>query len=481
MIKLTNLVLAMSTLGLSAMTLPAYAQTSDQQEIKQLRAEVAELRALIQQQAMTQKNIIAQQQAAPVVVTPAPVVAQAAPPAPANAKPGWLTLPDGQTQVKLYGSVRADATYDFKGTNADTTNINNPTNKVPLNSANATEDALNVTAATTRFGLDFSRPSSIGEITGKIEADFMGSSGTNGTGSLRVRHAYVSAGKWLAGQTTSPFVNVDTAPETVDFNGPMGYGSTRTVQVRYTQPINTNQKLLLALEGGDVDNINSGSATAVFKNSSGNVITQTTSSGGNRFPALTARYDIATADKKGLIQVHGLLHENRISVSDDVDETKLGWGIGVGGKYSLTPDDTLFANYYHVKGDSRYLLYGNSAYVAYQNNPTNAANATDLSIYESEFNSGLIGYSHKWSPQWRSTLAAGAIWYKDDNSFAEKAPTLNKQLYNILVNSFYTPTKNIDLGVEYTYGQREIFADKTATQDNKGDYSRLNLMAKYSF
>jgi len=160
----------MSTLGLSTISLPTFAAVSEQQEIQQLRAEVAELRALIQQQA--------------VVVAQAPAA-----PAPANAKPGWFTLPDGQTQVKLYGSVRADATYDFKGTNADTTNINNPTNKVPLNSANATEDALNVTAATTRFGLDFSRPSDIGEITGKIEADFMGSSGTNGTGSLRVRQA----------------------------------------------------------------------------------------------------------------------------------------------------------------------------------------------------------------------------------------------------------------------------------------------------
>ena len=237
----------MSTLGLSTISLPTFAAVSEQQEIQQLRAEVAELRALIQQQAATQKQIVAEQKARPVVVASAPavVVAQApAAPAPANTKPGWFTLPDGQTQVKLYGSVRADATYDFKGTNADTTNINNPTNKVPLNSANATEDALNVTAATTRFGLDFSRPSDIGEITGKIEADFMGSSGTNGTGSLRVRHAYVNVGKWLAGQTTSPFVNVDTAPETVDFNGPMGYGLTRTVQVRYTQPIDANQKRL---------------------------------------------------------------------------------------------------------------------------------------------------------------------------------------------------------------------------------------------
>ncbi|WP_373869183.1 DcaP family trimeric outer membrane transporter [Acinetobacter ursingii] len=271
--------LAVATASIMAST--AYAGTNEQQEIQQLRAEVAELRALIQQQAATQKQIVAEQKARPVVVASAPavVVAQApAAPAPANAKPGWFTLPDGQTQVKLYGSVRADATYDFKGTNADTTNINNPTNKVPLNSANATEDALNVTAATTRFGLDFSRPSDIGEITGKIEADFMGSSGTNGTGSLRVRHAYVNVGKWLAGQTTSPFVNVDTAPETVDFNGPMGYGSTRTVQVRYTQPIDANQKLLLALEGGDVDNITTGNTTV---NANG-----VTSSGGNRFPAL---------------------------------------------------------------------------------------------------------------------------------------------------------------------------------------------------
>ncbi|MFW1925573.1 DcaP family trimeric outer membrane transporter [Acinetobacter ursingii] len=480
MIKLNKLVLCMSTLGLSTISLPTFAAVSEQQEIQQLRAEVAELRALIQQQAATQKQIVAEQKARPVVVASAPavVVAQApAAPAPANAKPGWFTLPDGQTQVKLYGSVRADATYDFKGTNADTTNINNPTNKVPLNSANATEDALNVTAATTRFGLDFSRPSDIGEITGKIEADFMGSSGTNGTGSLRVRHAYVNVGKWLAGQTTSPFVNVDTAPETVDFNGPMGYGSTRTVQVRYTQPIDANQKLLLALEGGDVDNITTGNTTV---NANG-----VTSSGGNRFPAFTARYDFKTADNKFLAQAHALLHENRISSNDSNDEEKLGWGIGLGAKYKISDVDTVFANYYHVKGDNRYLLYGNPAYVASSNTDGS------LNISESEFNSGLIGYSRTWSPKLRSTIAAGGIWYKDDNGyadFASRAATtaatrdgLNKTLYNIIVNSFYSPTKAIDLGVEYTYGQRKIFEQLDPNKSDDGDYSRLNLMAKYSF
>ena len=208
---------------------------------------------------------------------------------------------------------------------------------------------------------------------------------------------------------------------------------------------------------------------------------------------MTARYDIATADKKGLLQVHGLVHENRVSIATagnntgtNIDETKLGWGVGVGGKYSFTPNDTVFANYYHVKGDNKYLLYTNPAYVAAING-TSLKDTTDVSIYESEYDTGLLGYSHKWSPQWRSTVAAGAIWYKDSNAYADFAKTydtkgtLNKKLYNIIVNSVYSPVKDVDLGVEYTYGQRETFYNSNPAQDNKGDYSRVNLMAKYSF
>lgn len=93
----------------------AYAGTNEQQEIQQLRAEVAELRALIQQQAATQKQIVAGKKHVQWLASAEVVVAQApAAPAPANAKPGSLTLPDGQTQVKLYGNVRVDAAYDFK-------------------------------------------------------------------------------------------------------------------------------------------------------------------------------------------------------------------------------------------------------------------------------------------------------------------------------------------------------------------------------
>lgn len=484
--------LAWGTLG------SAHAATTTQQ-VADLKAQVAELQQMVQQLSSQQQSqaVQLQQTAEIAAAKPAPVA-----PTASSTKPGWITLADGQTQIKIYGSVRADSTYDTKGGSSDTTNITNNTNKVPLNSANATRNNLNVSAATSRLGVDIVRPTQYGDLTGKIEADFMGSNYTNGDGSFRVRHAYLSLGKWLVGQTTSPFVNTDTSPETVDYNGAMGAGTKRNVQVRYTQPITANQKVLVALEGGDVDNINS---TATATGTSPTFATTingskyTTSSGGNQLPALTARYDITTADKKGLLQVHGMLHENRVSVSTstaatatapavvgaNIDETKLGWGVGLGGKYSFTPNDTVFANYYHVKGDSRYMFFANPAYVASINNTT-LATTTDVSIYESESDSALIGYSHKWSPKFRSTVAAGAIWYKNSNDYAKYAKevnsqTLNKSLYNVIVNSFYSPVKDVDLGVEYTYGQRETFASKATLGENKGDYSRVGLMAKYSF
>lgn len=51
-------------------------------------------------------------------------------------------------------------------------NINNKTGQVPLNKDNPTEDSLNVSAAPTRIGLDIARQTDLGELTGKIEADF---------------------------------------------------------------------------------------------------------------------------------------------------------------------------------------------------------------------------------------------------------------------------------------------------------------------
>ncbi|EXR29533.1 hypothetical protein J694_1495 [Acinetobacter sp. 1281984] len=115
------------------------------------------------------------------------------------------------------------------------------------------------------------------------------------------------------------------------------------------------------------------------------------------------------------------------------------------------------------------MSYSNSAY-AYD------TAAQDIQL--GEFDSAVIGYQRKWNPILRSTFAIGGVQYKDDNTYANSNLTntsYNKEIYNALVNLIWNPVKNIDLGAEYTYGQRKTFAD------DKGDYSRINLLAKYNF
>lgn len=443
--KLTKIAVAVS--GIFCLG-TVHAETT-QEQIEALKAQVAELKQVVQQLSNEKKP----QSTSEIVV-----------PTTASLKPGWVTLGDGNTQARLYGNIRGDVTYDLKANPSAT--INNNTNSVPLNRVQGTKNDLNVSATASRLGVEVLRPTDYGNLNAKLEADFM-SGNINGSGGLRLRHAYLSLGSWLFGQTSSPFGHGDTSPDTVDFNGPMGTAFVRTFQLRYTQPITPQQKLLVALEGGDIDNINSASSTTALVTGA-----EATASGGNRAPALTARYDLKTKDGKGLLQVHGLAHENRISVSG-ADQEQFAWGVGLGAKYDLTPKDTIFANYYHVKGDGRYAMYPNAAYIAHRD-----TDGGGLEIYESESDSASLAYSHQWSNKLRSTLAAGGTLYNDHNDFAEKAKNFssqNKRLYNVLLNSVYTPVKNVDLGAEYTYGQRKTF------NDEEGDYSRINFMARYNF
>lgn len=351
------------------------------------------------------------------------------------------TVSAEKIKVKLYGNVRVDAAYDFKGS---TNSVGNKVGSQPLNNTDPIKNKLNVSAATSRFGLDVSKPTSNGDLIGKLEADFMGSGGDNGNGSVRVRHAYLSLGNWLFGQTTSPFVNNETAPSLVDFTGAMGTGTQRNVQVRYQQTLTSKQKILVALEGGDIEHSNV--------------------EGGSRFPALTMRYDLK--DKNYLLQLHGLLHEVRAITDTNDGKTELAWGLGLGTKYNISDSDAFFLNYYHVVGDNNYMSYSkdNDAFYFDQDK-----------LYLSEFDLAELGYMKKWNKKLRSSFTVGGIWYEDNSLFSDLNSEQNEKLINASANLFWTPIENVDFGIEYTYGQRTTFSGM------EGDLSRINLMTKYSF
>ena len=401
-----SLALAVATVLMSS----ANAAT-DKEEIQQLRQEVEALKALIKDQQQVQQQ--QQVQLAEVKAQPAPEIALKS---------------KAKANVDIYGFVRADAGYQFKGG----PNTFNHINAVDLQGNKANEDKLYATAKTTRIGLDFKAPVEGADVGGKIEVDFADTS--NDKNSLRIRHAYLTYNNWLFGQTTSSFVSTETQPEMLDFGSPLGIGTYRTPQVRFTDKINANTRYFVGLEKGADD---------------------------NRLPALTGKISNNFADGAGVVTGRALLQEVR--ARDVNDETAFGWGVGLGLNFKPVEQLSLNADYSHVKGDSgKFILYTAS-------NPSYEVKSNGRDINLTDFDALTLGATYKINQKLRSTLGYGAIFFQD------AVGAQNDQLQQGWLNVMYNPVKPITFGAEYVYGERETAGDQI------GRDSRFGLMAKYDF
>lgn len=254
---------------------------------------------------------------------------------------------------------------------------------------------------------------------------------------------------WLFGQTTSTFLATDLQPEMIDFNSPLGVGTYRTPMIRYSGKFNPDTSYMLALEKGNDD---------------------------NRAPALTSKLKYDFDDGKGTASARVLVTEARSRASYDknnnqltADDADLGWGIAVGTEYKFTDSLQAMIDYSHVKGDSKFLLYTNSAFNV---NPNN------FELNLNEFDALTIGTTYQVSPKLRSTLAYGAMFAKDNNQFAQQAfadTTQNKTLQQGWGNIMYSPVTPITFGLEYIYGERKTF------NGLKGKDNRVGAMARYNF
>lgn len=426
-LKAPVLKLSLATAVTAIMLSSAQAASTEQKEIAQLRAEVAELKALIQQQQQVQ----VQQQAdiQQVKARPAPVATPTASPLSGfKSKAG--------AEVNLYGFVRGDANYIIEGADSDFGGVNSSKNDV--------SDKLRSTAKTTRLGLDFNTPVGDGnKVGGKLEVDF---AGTNDA--LRIRHAYLTYNSWLFGQTTSNFLS-SHAPEMIDFSTNIGGGTTRVPQVRYNVKLAPQTQLFVAAEKGD-------SKAAVADDLS------------YRIPNITAKVTQGFADGKGTASARALVENYKSKAAND---TETAWGVAAGASYAVNEQLKLTGDVSYSQGNSNYLYGANAAYVADGKN-----------IEQNEFTAVQVGATYKFNEKLRSTLGYGIILADDDTKYAKTlkasadvSANANKEVQQAWLNIIYSPVKPVELGLEYVDGKRETFAGKTFNDD------RVGLMAKYSF
>ncbi len=423
-------------------TLFANTPTSTEQRINLLETELQKLKAELQAQKQTQTGLQVKQAKIEENVEKK-ITAETAKPI----APSWVTWTDN---VKVYGIARLDATVDFKSSPDSGGRTTSSIYRTPFeNDKRANHSRSDASINASRLGVYFNSPDKA--VTGNVEADFFDSSNMGtGDGKFRIRHAYFTYKDWTFGQTWSLMSNMETRTESVDYTQFMGTSYTRTPQVRYDWKIDQHHDLKVALE-------HTGSRVSAF-------------------PSLTGRYTFKQGPLIALAQ--GFVNEKSVDVAKDTVK-KVSWGAGAGLKYQLDPQQSVQANYQYIVGDQKFMPYTTQSGLA---NATALNAAGDFSLDQdktdllmNKLHSFNIGYSYKFNDQWRSNLSASLFEYDDNTEYAKLNQDANKRLTDYAANVFYSPAEQIDIGLEYHQGKREVFDGRTA------DVSRLNFVSMYKF
>jgi hypothetical protein len=298
-------------------------------------------------------------------------------------------------------------------------------------------------------------------INGYIEIDFQ----SPGRGNERItnnydpglRHAYLSYGNWLVGQTWTTFQDLGALPETVDFVGASD-GTTfgRQPLVRYTKG-----NIQIALENPEsfIKPVKPAPPTSPDSNVS-------VDTDDNSLPDLIARYTQKADFGHISVAALGRQIKSKQSATNQksntgVSDTAFGGGISLSGKVKVGALDDIRFMMTHGSGIGRYVGLG----------AVPDADAVNGELKANNVSAGYITYRHFWTEKLRSSFQVSGL--VADNKAKNAAAT--KRNVSGLTNLIYSVTPKLEVGAEYLHSKRTV-------EDNRdGALDRLQVMAKYSF
>ena len=382
--------------------------------------------------------------------------------------PGVFKVPGTDSTIKIYGYVQLDTTVDFNGRTPDIENFDWATvlPGVPADkTANAKKNPQTyLTARTSRLGIQTNTPSAYGNIGVKLEGDFDAPNGfqsENYTNSVafRLRQAYGTMGNLLIGQTWSTFLDLGAAPDTVDFNGPGSLALVRNPMFRYTAPIGQGMTLALALEN------NRGQQYGPD----------------NRFqmiPDIHANFTYSGNWGHVSVRAVGQDYVRQVGAAGaETNKSKFALSGAVSGSAKFG-NDTLVGQFVGGESTGRYLFnaVGNE-FVSGVTHGFVTVDGND-SIQTWTQYAYHVGYTHVWSPMYRSNVVWSQTFIQDpkiDGVAATNA--VQKEFSQAFVNTFFTLTKTVEFGVEYEWGQWKSFG----SPDTKGTQNRVTGTFHYNF
>jgi hypothetical protein len=368
----------------------------------------------------------------------------------------------GESKFELYGHAMLDAGYNFDQSDPAWFDVLRPTKLPSFENQFAPDGTTFFSVRQSRFGLRATTPTDLGDLKTTFEFELFGTGVDAGQTTFRLRHAYGELGKFGAGQTWSPFMDIDVFPNTLEYWGPNGMVFFRNIQVRY-MPIQGDTRMTIALErpgasadqGVIEDRIELDDVRPRFP-----------------VPDLSAEYHRATP--WGYVEVAGMLRyikwEDQGTDAFDLDGDAVGWGINLSSNVKLGTQNVARLQAVYGEGVQNYMNDA-PADVGIESNagdPVAPVKGVALPVL------GLVAFlDHSWNERFTSSIGYSMV---DIDNSELQAPDAYKRGHYAVGNVLYTPVPGLMTGVELQWGRRENFSDGFSS-----DGVRVQFSAKYNF
>jgi hypothetical protein len=391
--------------------------------------------------------------------------AKAPPPSPTGSTQGATASPpkaereeEHKSSLDLYGFVMADTGYDFAQTDPNWFDVIRPT-KLPAfpNEFGGNGNAY-FSVRQTRFGVKTSTPTGLGDLKTQFEFELFGTGVDAGQTTFRLRHAYGELGAFGAGQTWSPFMDIDVFPNSVEYWGPNGMVFFRNIQIRWMPIRSDTTRLTFALErpGASADQ-------GIY---SDRIELQGVKP---RFNLPDFSWQARVIRNWGYVQLAGIFRKiGWVDTNADafnLSGTAFGWGLNLTSNVKFGRND--IGKFAFVYGDG-IENYMNDAPVdvGIKNNfqnPVTPIKGVPLPVL------GVVSFlDHNWSDRFSSSV--GYSMLNIENSNAQKPSDFHQGHY-ALANLLYHPVPAVTIGGEFQFGRRVNFSDGFTVNDYRMQFS----------
>jgi hypothetical protein len=391
--------------------------------------------------------------------------AQNAPKGPPETIPKEAELTEPKNSIDVYGYVMLDSGYDFKTNNPDWFDVIRPTKLPSVKGEFAPDGKVYYGVRQTRFGVKSSTQTGLGELKTQFEFELFGTGVDAGQTTFRLRHAYGELGQFGAGQTWSPFMDIDVFPNSLEYWGPNGMVFFRNLQFRWMPIRSDNFRLTFAVErpGASAD----GGAFADRIELQGVK---------PKFDMPDFSWQARAIRHWGYVQVAGIFRKltwvdlNKSS-TQNLGGDAFSWGLNLTSNLKFSKKDT--GRFEVVYGDGIENYMNDAPVDVSVKNNSGRPKGVALPVL------GVVSFlDHNWSN--RFSTAIGYSMLNIYNSNAQTSQDFHQGHY-ALANLLYHPIPKVTIGSEFQFGRRLNFSDGVNLDNGSQGFNVNDYRVQFSF